>query len=142
MTIGGKVAKILNGRELIINRGSEAGVEPEMKFKVLEERVEITDPDTGNNLGTLEREKIRIRITEVQPKFAIGRTYETYQTSAGIFDSSVFSTLTLPRRVTKVRTLKTQGDPIANSDENVATVSTGDPVLQIEGESDSVTVED
>ena len=137
MAVDGKVAKILNARELIINRGSEAGVEPDMKFKVLEERVEIRDPDTGNNLGTLEREKIRIRITEVQPKFAIGRTYETYQTSTGIFDSSVFSTLTLPSRVTKVRTLKTQGDPIVNSDENVATVSTGDPVVQIEGEPNS-----
>ena len=45
MAIEGKVAKVLDARALIVNRGSLAGVQPEMRFKVLEEEVDVMDPD-------------------------------------------------------------------------------------------------
>ena len=132
MAIEGKVAKILDARELIVNRGSMAGVQPEMRFKVLEEQVNVIDPDNEGFLGTLEREKVRIKITEVHPMFSVGRTYETYETTVGYIGPPIFGAIGSPRRVTKVRTLKTQGD-LANSDESVAAVVTGDKVIQLEG---------
>lgn len=78
MSITGKVAAILNERELIINRGAEAGVKEGMKFRIVEPQVTIKDPDTGEALGTLAHEKIRVGIVEVQPKFSKARTYETF----------------------------------------------------------------
>lgn len=78
MAIEGKVAAILNERELIINKGAEAGVKEGMKFKIVEPKVDIKDPDTGEALGTLVHEKIRVGIVEVQPKFSKARTYETF----------------------------------------------------------------
>ena len=142
MAVNGKVTNILNARELVINRGSDAGVQLDMVFKVMEDQVEITDPDTRIRLGTLEREKIRIKITEIQPKFAIGRTYETYQTNDPGFSALSHFGVFAPRRITRVRTLKTQDENIAIGDENIAAVSPGDPVVQIAGESNSAIGED
>ena len=78
MAIEGKVAGILHERELVINRGAEAGVKERMRFKIVEPQVDIKDPDTGEALGTVTHEKIRVEIVEVQPKFSKGRTYETF----------------------------------------------------------------
>ena len=89
----------------------------------------------------LTREKIRVKISQVYPKFSVARTYETYQAYESGFTSFLSGSFS-PRSITKVRTLKTLGGPIANVDENVAAVNAGDPVVQLEAESDSVTVED
>jgi len=141
MAIEGKVAKVLDARALIVNRGSLAGVQPEMRFKVLEEEVDVMDPDNDIFFGTLEREKVRIKITEAHPMFSVGRTYENYQTTVGYVGPDFLAAIGSPRSVTKVRTLKTQGDPIANFDENVAAVVTEDKVIQLESESHSDTIE-
>ena len=73
----GKVAMVINARELAINIGSENGVQLKMKFAVLAaEPAEIRDPETNALLGTVEREKIRVEVTNVEPKFAVCRTYK------------------------------------------------------------------
>ncbi len=78
--ITGKVAAVLSARRLVINRGSEHGVEPGMRFRVLEE-LDITDPDTDERLGELPRELVRVEVIEAQPRYAIAHTYETYRSS-------------------------------------------------------------
>lgn len=105
MLIEGKVATIVNERELVINRGADAGVKEGMIFKVVEAKLDITDPDTGEVLGIISREKIRVKIAEVQSKFCIGRTYETY--TAYVEPPVKLPMLPPPPRlpVTKVRTL-------------------------------------
>ena len=77
-SVEGKVAKIINRRQLVINRGTDHGVEPGMKFVVVDDFEEILDPDTQESLGTIRREKIRVRVVEVQKSLAIASTYETY----------------------------------------------------------------
>ena len=79
MGIEGKIAKILNTRELVINRGTNHGVRPGMAFAVLEQQFGIVDPDTQEPLGNLDREKVRVRVSETHPKFSLARTYETYR---------------------------------------------------------------
>jgi len=75
--IEGKVASVLNERELAINIGVEQGVKEGMKFKVLAEKpTEILDPETGEILGELDREKVRVRVLEVREKFSVCRTYK------------------------------------------------------------------
>lgn len=74
----GKVANILNSRELVINIGSDNGVRRGMKFKVLADTpTEIKDPDTDDVIGLIDREKVRVQAIEVQDRIAICRTYET-----------------------------------------------------------------
>ncbi len=72
----GKVAQILNERELVINLGSDVGVRQGHKFAVLAPTpTSIIDPDTKENLGVVDREKVRVEAKEVRAKFAICRTY-------------------------------------------------------------------
>ena len=72
----GRVAQILNARELVINIGRDVGVTEGMKFAVMSRSAtKITDPDTGDVLDEIDREKVRVRATEVRPKITICKTY-------------------------------------------------------------------
>ena len=76
----GKVAKIINVRELGINIGAREGVRQGMAFAVLAETpLRVEDPDTAELLGEMDREKVRVKATEVFERFSICRTYETYE---------------------------------------------------------------
>lgn len=100
----GKVAAILNARELVINIGQEQGVTVGMKFKVLAETpFEVQDPDTGKTIGIVDREKVRVQTTDVQPNLAVCRTYKTRRTS-GLFFPSVQDLMPVSRE--EVETLK------------------------------------
>jgi hypothetical protein len=73
----GKVADILNERELVINIGRSAGVKRGMRFRVLaQSEKEVLDPDTRAPLGTVVQEKVRVRAIEVRERLAVARTYE------------------------------------------------------------------
>jgi len=72
----GLVAQILNARELVINIGAEAGVTEGMKFAVMSKAAtKITDPETDELLDEIDREKVRVRASEVRPKITICKTY-------------------------------------------------------------------
>ena len=125
MGIEGKIADILNTRELVINRGSDHGVAPNMEFAIMEPHLSIVDPDTQEPLGDLEREKIRVRVFEAHPKFSLARTYETYQElnhNKGLFSPQSYY-------VTQVKRLNTSGAPAYQ--EGVANVNIGDPATQV-----------
>ena len=132
--IEGKVAKILNSRELAINRGKDDGVEQGMKFEVIDDFYEILDPDSNDSLGTFKRVKIRVRAVEVYQRFSIARTYETYRvTEPSPFDianihieASIF-----PKTVTKVRTISSSKTDYADYQEGRGHVQVGDKVAQI-----------
>lgn len=136
MAIEGKVAAILNERELVINRGADAGVKQDMRFKVMEPGVDIKDPDTGEPLGTIQREKIRVEVVEVHPKYSVGRTYETYVISVAGIGSDVVDAITrwsplLGREVTRVRTLRTEQATSKASNDKSCFVEVGDQVVQV-----------
>lgn len=50
----GKVAKILSPTSLVINKGSNDGITKNNKFLIYRLGEEIIDPETNENLGTLE----------------------------------------------------------------------------------------
>ena len=129
--IEGKVAKILNSRELAINRGSDDGVLQGMKFEVIDDSDEILDPDTNDSLGTFKRVKIRVRAVEVYQRFSIARTYETYQvTEPSPFDTDTTATVAsiFSKTVTKVRTISSSE---TDYEEGRGHVQVGDKVVQI-----------
>jgi len=61
--IRGKVARILNSRELAINVGSADGVDVGMYFDVLDPKGEdVKDPDSGEVLGSLIGQRCALRL--------------------------------------------------------------------------------
>jgi len=77
-TIRGKVAKILNTRELVLNIGSDAGVAKGMVFSILDQAGEnIRDPETNKDLGSLRRVKVNVKVNAVYPSMSVAITYKT-----------------------------------------------------------------
>lgn len=76
--IEGKVAKIIDVYTIVINKGSEHGVEEDMRFVIYEPGEDIKDPDTKKSLGNFEYVKAKVKVTYVREKFSTAETYETY----------------------------------------------------------------
>jgi hypothetical protein len=133
MTIQGKVAAILNERELVINLGEISGVQEGMRFKVMSHELDIVDPDSQEQLGVFAREKVRVKVVEVHPKYSVGSTYETYQVAQGSGLPDFSHLFERSRKVTRVRTLRADNavflEPL---DEMNSIVKIGDPVFQVE----------
>lgn len=131
--IEGKVARILTAQELVINRGSNVGVEIGMRFAVLNSKgSEIEDPDTGDLLGSVELPKTFVKVISVEPRLAIARTFREFVTPAvaGLLGSAS-SFAGRPERREK-ETLKTDESRLKDElDEEESYVKTGDRVVQV-----------
>lgn len=73
----GKVVKVLNQFEVVVNLGSLAGVGESDVFVVYAPGDELTDPDTGESLGTLEMVRGKAQAAHVQEKLTTLRSIET-----------------------------------------------------------------
>lgn len=76
----GKVVKVLNRSEVVVNLGSQAGVGEDDVFVVYAPGEELWDPDTGESLGNLEIVRGRAQATHVQEKLTTLRSIETRST--------------------------------------------------------------
>ena len=126
MGIEGKVAKVLNSRELVFNKGASDGVETGMKFHV-QGMIDIVDPDSQEDLGSLARSKLEVEVVEVEPRFAIARSFETYEAIPGLTATveklRAASGVRRPRRILSI--------PDDEYREDSVSVSIGDPVVQV-----------
>ena len=129
--IRGKVAAILNARELVINRGLGDGVRHGMKFAVLDPKLEdIRDPETGESLGPVYRPKVRVEAISVDQKKTIARTYERLRNgdSSGLAGvARLFQPSTAPRYQT-LRAIDAMWEEL---DERKSYVKVGDTVEEI-----------
>ena len=131
MTIRGKVAAILNERDLVINKGGNDGISEGMPFQVTQPDVPVIDPDSGAELGVLCRDKIKVKVVEVHPQFSVAKTYETY--SAPDLSLGRSEPGGVQRMVTRARKILTEkSDPkTVVIGATGSTVNIGDPVIQI-----------
>lgn len=132
--ITGQVAQILNSREIVINRGEKQGVRKGMTFAVLDPKAEdITDPSTGDILGSVDRPKVNVRVVQVQDRLALARTFRKWRVNVGGGATlSGFSSLFAPPKYeTRYETLRTDEATWEDLDEAESFVKTGDPVKQI-----------
>jgi NADP-dependent 3-hydroxy acid dehydrogenase YdfG len=133
--IEGKVARVLDTKTLVINRGSSNGVEAGMTFEVLDTTgTDIRDPETGEPIGSVLRPKVRVRVTEVQPELAVATTYRTWRRNIGGTASwaALSSRQFLPPRwITQRETFKTDEAAWEAITEDESFVKTGDPVRQV-----------
>ena len=132
--IRGKVARVLNSREVALNKGLVDGVEVGMIFKILSPTGSaITDPDTDELLGSVELEKTRVRVTVVQDRVSVASTYRTRKINVGgsgvglLFARGLFEP---PKWETHIETLKTDEATREELDEEDTYVNAGDPVVQ------------
>ena len=120
--IRGKVARVLNSRELVLNVGSEHGVGLDMLFDVLDPNSEnIQDPDTHVISGS------------------VASTYRSKAVNIGGSGQSLHawaSVLAPPKWIREYETLKTEESTWEDLDEEDSYVATGDSVVQVLNEED------
>lgn len=137
--IEGKVAAVLNERELVLNIGSEAGVDVGMRFKILYPGgIEIIDPDTDEPLGSVEWPKTEVKVVSVQPHMSVGRTFRTITVAAkgqrGLASFAALSMLGGDYEPEKevVETLRSSdGFAAKEIDPAESVVQRGDPAVQV-----------
>jgi len=138
----GKIAQVLNSRELALNIGPDHGVRVGMLFDVLDPKGEdIVDPDTGAVLGSLARPKVRIKIISVQSKLSVGSTYKKERVNIGgvglgsgvlgLGSSGLGQLLNPPEYVSQYETLKTTERTWEDLSEVDNYVKRGDAVVEV-----------
>lgn len=136
--VTGKVAEVVSNREVILNRGSDDGVERGDYFAVLETRaVGITDPDSGDDLGDIRVVKIVVRAVEVAPRLTLARTFRTRRINLGGPGTglgSLAASMQAPRYVDQVETLKIDESAPRKIDPDESVVHRGDPFEMISKE--------
>jgi hypothetical protein len=136
--IEGKVAQILNRRELVLNVGEEHGVSQGMKFAVLNSKgAVIADPDTKATIGSVEVPKVLVEAVRVQPKLTVARTYRVARRNVGgsmklLPGMELFQP---PKWIEEPETLRTEDKPYEEEiGDSESYVKIGDPAVQVVGE--------
>lgn len=134
--IEGKVARILNRRELVLNVGTDKGVTLGMRFAVLNPRgAEILDPDTQENLGSIEVPKVVVEAVRVDKRLTVVRTYRKYRKNIGGSASGTAAIMKMfepPKYIELAEDLKTNERTYQEElDEDYSYVKVGDPAVQI-----------
>lgn len=138
--ISGKVARILNRRELVLNVGSDHGVRQGMKFAILNPKgARIIDPDTKEELGSVEVPKVIVEIVRVKEKLTVGRTFRSSRINVGGIGSATMGAIGRmfepPKYEEISETLKTDERTYQQElDEKDSYVKIGDPAVQVVGE--------
>ena len=145
--IRGKVARVLNEREIAINKGTADGATIGMYFDVMEVHNEnIIDPDTGEVLGPIERSKVRVEVTHVQEKLSVATTYQSEKVNLGGSGRLGITAMALgpfarslmpPKWVKKYETLKKTDKDLGELNEEDSYVNIGDLVVQVIEEVDT-----
>jgi len=133
--IRGKVAQILNSREIAINLGADQGVREGMLFDVIDPKGEdIVDPDTDEVIGSLERAKVRLKVISVKSRLCVASTFKKQRVNvggAGIGTSGLSQLFLPPEYVTQYETLKTSEWTWDDLPETESIVKRGDPVVEV-----------
>ena len=129
--IRGKVARVLNSREVAINKGADHGVKIGMTFKILSTKgSEIKDPDTGEPLGSVDLVKTSVKVTILQERIAVASTFRSRRVNVGGHGFNIGGMFEPPKWETRIETLLIDDAAIKDLDEEDAIVQTGDPVVQ------------
>ena len=74
MTRKYKIAKIIDEYQVVVNAGSNDLIHDDDCLEVYQPGQEVTDPDTGESLGTLDFVKAKLRVVNVFPKMCVCET--------------------------------------------------------------------
>ena len=118
-------------RELIINRGTDHGVEVGTRFAILNPKgLEVKDPETGEDLGSLEVAKTIVKVVSVKEKLCMAQTFRTVKSSGG----PLWATGLASPPEERVETLRTDHPhAYAELSEEESRVKIGDPAVEVTG---------
>ncbi len=124
--IHGKVAQLLNVRQLAINVGFKHGVIRGMRFAVLNRNAgEIRDPDTHEILGSALLPKLHVKVSAVQEEFSIADV-EGARYIAGLGLPSIF----FEGREVPLTLKRSDHADVEEIDQKDSIVKIGDPIVQ------------
>lgn len=135
--IRGKVARVLSMREVALNKGSSDGVRIGMVFRILNSKgSSITDPDTGEVIGSVELEKASVKVTSAQDRVSVASTFRTHRVNVGgvgigLSGIEINRLFEPPKWETQVETLKAEESTTRELSQEESLVRTGDPVVQV-----------
>ena len=66
-----KIVKIIDEYAVVVNAGSNSFIKENDTLEVYQPGQEVTDPETGESLGTLDFVKAKLRVTDVFPKMCV-----------------------------------------------------------------------
>jgi len=72
-----KIVKIINEYRVVINAGSNDLIHDGQNLEVFVQGTPISDPDTGDSLGTLDYVKAKLRVINVFPMMSVCENRET-----------------------------------------------------------------
>ena len=82
--VNGTVLRILNDREVVLNRGTEDGLAHDAYIGIINPDTEdVVDPETGESLGSIRRYKVALKVSQLSDRLAIAATYKTKQVNVG-----------------------------------------------------------
>ncbi len=120
--IRGKVAQILDSRQVVLNVGSADHVSEGMMFKIIDPKGEqIRDPDSNQVLGSVESTRAFVRVIQVQDKLSVATTSAANPVVTPASLGPIARVLMPPRWVDQYESLGV----------NLGAVSIGDPVVQV-----------
>lgn len=95
-----KIVKIINEYRVVVNAGSNESIHDGDILEVYVPGTEVTDPDTGESLGTLDYVKAKLRVIDVFPRMCVceNRDYQPVFSLADAF-SALSSKDSLPLNV-------------------------------------------
>lgn len=134
--VEGKVASILNEREVVLSVGEDHGVRIGMQFNILYPGgISIPDPDDpGTVLDSIEWPKTTVKVIQVYPRVAVARTFRTITTPSKGYNlaSAALGAFNYTPEKTEVETLRTDGAFAEKEiDPSESIVKVGDPAVQV-----------
>lgn len=103
------VAKILSERALVLAAGWSNGVDKGDEFNIVTLGKEIKDDHTGKSLGTYDRIKEKVEITEVYENFSVAKKLRRMSMLSPLISSGAFGASTvadeLPIKKTEISPL-------------------------------------
>lgn len=75
--IKGKIIKILDQYNVIVNIGADSGIKRGMDFIIYSEGETVRDPESNEVLGKLENVKAKVKASHIQERFSILESSET-----------------------------------------------------------------
>ncbi len=126
--VSGKVIRILNDQEIVLNRGATEGLAEGDYVGIIDPETEdMTDPDTEENLGSIRRYKVALRVTQVSERLAIAATYKTKRVNVGgtgdptrgLFGFPLTTPAKYETRVEKLRLSEHAAKPLGPSESRV-----------------------
>ncbi len=141
--IRGKVAALLNSREVAINRGSEDGVVKGMKFAVLDPATQdIRDPDSGSSIGAVFRPKVILKVAMVESGVSVLHTFRSHKINRGgadLFGLNFRRMFEPSEWVTEHESLRESPHSWEALTEEESFVKVGDPVVEYEDPAEAET---